>query len=800
MFKNKKKDSAKIQRSTKRAKLLSELRNEQKKGKLKIAIGIDIGTGNASVSIFEGGKLRVVESPHDGPQTPTIVFYDETSGEFHVGSEAEVLSYGDKGDNLFMHVKRMLFESPNERVYCNGKFSAIDVTAEILKHIQRLLLAQRPDLADYPQFGGSKKPEHELCISFTVPANWSVEQTTNYGKAIALAGFRLTDGFVAEPVAAARHASHLELLSLIDGSKGVVVDVGAGTSDEVIHCYERGVFHQEAAAGGNAYLAGHDFTNAIAKVIAREVGVNWSNVFDNGGLNLAKAAPNERPKIFAVWNAAEEAKKKLSVMEKASVPVTFPSGGRKMFSIDRKTAAKLWKDLFNKFRQGLASMMDDYNGGVAELDHIILVGGSAALPGLREEVAKALGCTVDRVCLCTGSEHAISNGAAEIGFYQNPVDSSLVSGLGFLMRDRENGGYVRVLLVPPGTIMPAEGYFAEHSNFSVKGDGSLITMPFVCRTGVKPNLVSGTRTILDESEILHFRRIEVSLADWPSGEHEVVLGITADANARLSLLVRPVSLPNIETVSIPLELQESGDAERNNSMDATIMLVLDCSSSMVGSKLDELKAGASKFVASATEQGAKVGICIFPAIDKNGEEHAKVLCTPTKDARSLRSAIGRLDVTGCTPMASGLRLAASELNKTGKQVEVSIAVLFTDGIPNSIDDAVEAATELKKRSRLITVGIGRDVVLPVLRQLASSPNDLFMAECKGQILSAFDSVAERIFSVSAGDGAYESKQAKLSGTTKKNPPTLSPVDQEVTDEFADDDWDDIEPDDAKEVA
>ena len=339
-----------------RAQLLSEVQDGLKKGKVKTAICIDLGSGFASISIFEGGKVRVVESPFDGPQTPTIAYHAEANDTWHVGSEALMLSYGDKADNVAMHVKRNLYERPEEKLYGGGKFSALDVTAVILKHLRKLILELRPDLAGYPQFGGSKKEAVELVILFTVPANWSVEQTTNYEKAINTADFTDFDGFVSEPIAAVRHVSHLELISLEENDLVGVGDVGAGTSDFVVQRYKRGVFHSVTDAGGDAYLAGHDFTNALAVDMSKHVGVKWDDVFDKGGLNLAKVAADDRPKVLAVWDAAEEAKKKLSVLDKVSVAITFPEGGRQMYSTDRSKAAKLWKPLFARFRKGMSTL------------------------------------------------------------------------------------------------------------------------------------------------------------------------------------------------------------------------------------------------------------------------------------------------------------------------------------------------------------------------------------------------------------------------------------------------------------
>lgn len=763
-----------------------------KKGKITFAVCLDIGSNFASTSIYDGTKLQVVESPIDGPQTQTIAYYDLEKLSWNIGADALLQAF-DNPAQLACHVKRCLYERPTEKLFCDGKFNAIEVTTEIIKHQVKVLLQQRPDLADFPQFGGDKKPENALVVMFTVPANWSVEQRTYFEKAIEAAGIKGVDGFPAEPVAAGRYASHTNLLELRDGDIILILDVGAGTSDIVLMKWMKGVFHEVLAAGGDAYLAGHDFTNAIAQDIAKTFGIEWKGVFGEGGLSLKDLPPEQLQKVLPIWDAAEEAKRKMSVMESAKVPVIFQEGGRKLYDVERSKVIKLWKPLYTKYRKAVSEFAAKIQGGIENVDHTLIVGGSAGLFGIQDETATALGCKSEAVTVANGTEHAISGGGAEMGFLQDAADAGFPGGFGLEVRDKDSGGNLNVLLIEPNSVIPAMGYYSEHKNFSLSasenGSNKLICKPFACRTGVKAKAVDGQQTLLKETEVIPFGEIDAELDGWPATATEVVLGVSLNPNRRLFLLVRPKDHPEIETVSIPLVLEGRRDPVLNQGMELCIMLVLDYSGSMAGPKSIALKEGAEKFSRAVIERGGKVGACMFPYGSMS--EGAKVLSPPTDNLKQLMKSVS-IGCGGGTPMGAGIKAALAFHEKEHRDRKMT-AVLFSDGQPTDGNNAVIAADELKKRHRLITVAIGSDAAKLFLSNLASSPEDFFNAEHPEDIVASFDSVKDRIFSVERSAPASTDESAPDSDSDAE-------VDADGDSDADTDDWDDIEADDDKGVA
>lgn len=325
-------------------------------GTRRVSVGIDLGIHFAAVDIFEGGRFQPVESPLDGSQIEMVVYHDPKTGKFHIGNDAILRSYVDEGDNLFLHAKRNIPKRA-ETVLYGGQFTPVQIFTEILRFLWKLLVSARPEPKDYPQFGGKKRPADELAIIFTVPANWSIEQQKHYETAILAAGFTAFDGFIAEPIAAARRLAHVNTARLKDGERILVVDIGAGTTDIAALEYRRGVFHQVAAASGDGYLAGLDFTNPIAARIAAENDIFWEGIYSDGGLNLSEIPAGDRPRVMGCWFAGEEAKKHLSVIDEATVAVEFPTG-RRTFSITRDDAAELWKPVLERFQECIAKSLE----------------------------------------------------------------------------------------------------------------------------------------------------------------------------------------------------------------------------------------------------------------------------------------------------------------------------------------------------------------------------------------------------------------------------------------------------------
>ncbi len=140
-----------------------------------------------------------------------------------------------------------------------------------------------------------------------------------------------------------------------------------------------------------------------------------------------------------------------------------------------------------------------------------------------------------------------------------------------------------------------------------------------------------------------------------------------------------------------------------------VYLVVDCSGSMVGQKLNQAKKGALNFAKDALAKEYSTGLVQF-------ESAATHLCEPTRDIEMLRKHLQKMDVGGSTNMSEAIRLTTDKLkDKEGFRV----MVIVTDGVPDNAQEAVEEALEAKNsRIDIITIGTD-DADEEFLKKLAS---------------------------------------------------------------------------------
>lgn len=749
---------------TKRAKLYTDLLAENKRGKVVIGIGVDIGTGNLTVAVHEkGGVSTIIESPIDGTAVPTCFFEDPKSGQAHFGSDAINRAYDAPG-NLAMHVKRALAKNSKERIYCDGKYNAIEVTTKLLDHAVELLLNTRPDLKEYKAFGGTQFSAEEMVIILTTPADWGVEEHAALKEAALASGFRDFDGFIAEPTAAARSLAHVSRVHLQNGNHILTFDIGAGTSDFVVNKYSRGVFNQIVRASGDGLLGGHDFTNVLAKSMAKDVGVSWEGVCGEGGFNLATVKKENREAVIEIWNKAEkEVKPRLALMDSVDVALNLPNG-RKRCTVTRAQAEKLWSPLFSKLEKCIAKALDGSQLTFKDIDYFLLVGGSAALHKMSTHVAKAVGCDESELIVCKDSAHVIAVGGSEHAFFQQDSSQALPGGMGFKIRT-ESGGHANTLFIEPGQILTSDGFYVEKSGFYVKftdGSSLLQVEPFCVKNGVRTKLLAGQDTNLADTEAAYLEPIVVTLEGWPPGEHDIDIGVSADANRNLVMLIRATNLPDVEVLAIPLDAASKNSSTPISADAKDIVMMLDCSISMGrtpwaggslnGQKIKSLKKGANAYVQEAIAAGHRVGIVPFPS-----EEIVQL----TRDTKKLQKKIAGLKVDGGTPT----NIALYRANELLKNTPNGVGVLYTDGHPNDRNSAFVAANKFKSANRLICVGIGKDVCRADLIEMATCRDDYIdVTENPSGIIGSFQRVSARI----------NSRSSKPAGTNRASSPAKRP--------------------------
>lgn len=375
-------------------------------------IGIDLGTTNSCVSVFEGGEAVVISNSEGKRTTPSVVGF-EKSGERKVGDAAKrqaitnpkntVYSIkrfmGEKFDECKGEIDRVTYDVVNEggmpRVNIDGrKYTPQEISAIILQKMKK-------SAEDYL---GSEVTDAVI----TVPAYFSDSQRQATKEAGQIAGLNV-QRIINEPTAAA-------LAYGVDKAdkdmKVAVFDLGGGTFDISILDFGGGVF-EVLSTNGDTHLGGDDFDQAI---------VDWlvSEFKKDEGADLT----TDSMAMQRLREAAEKAKCELSTTTSSEInlPYIMPVGGVPKHLVKTLTRAKfeqLVDGLIKRCAIPCEKAIADAKIDVKDIAEVILVGGSSRIPAVQAKVKEIFGREPSKA---VNPDEAVSLGAAVQGAVLNKED------------------------------------------------------------------------------------------------------------------------------------------------------------------------------------------------------------------------------------------------------------------------------------------------------------------------------------------------------------------------------------------
>ena len=325
-------------------------------------IGIDLGTTNSCVAVMEGGKPVVIANTEGMRTTPSVVGFLKT-GERVVGEPAKRQAVTN-ADKTISSIKRHM--GTDYRVEIDGKkYSPEEISAMILQKLK----------SDAEGYLGEKVTEAVI----TVPAYFSDAQrqaTKDAGKIAGLDVKRIIN----EPTAAALSYG----LDNEQEQKIMVYDLGGGTFDVSIIEIGEGVIEVLATAGDNK-LGGDDFDNAVTQYMLDEF--KKAEGIDLSGDKMAMQRLKE---------AAEKAKKELSSAMTTNINLPFITAnqdGPKHFDMNLTRAKfdELTAGLVDRTKIPVQTALEDAGLTAADLDKVLLVGGSTRIIAVQEEVKRLTG-------------------------------------------------------------------------------------------------------------------------------------------------------------------------------------------------------------------------------------------------------------------------------------------------------------------------------------------------------------------------------------------------------------------------
>ena len=327
-------------------------------------IGIDLGTTNSCVAVYEGGEPIVIPNPEGARTTPSVVAFSK-NGERLVGQVAKRQAITNP-DRTVSSIKRQM-GSDYKVTIDDKKYSPQEISAMILQKLK----------ADAEAYLGGTVSQAVI----TVPAYFSDAQrqaTKDAGKIAGLEVLRIIN----EPTAAA-------LAYGVDKEtkeqKIMVFDLGGGTFDVSILDISDGVF-EVLATNGDTKLGGDDFDNRVIDWIAEEF------MKENSGIDLRK----DKMALQRLKEAAEKAKIELSGVTSSNINLPFITAdatGPKHFdaTLTRAKFNELTADLVERTMGPTKKALADAGLSVGQIDKVLLVGGSTRIPAVQDAVKNFIG-------------------------------------------------------------------------------------------------------------------------------------------------------------------------------------------------------------------------------------------------------------------------------------------------------------------------------------------------------------------------------------------------------------------------
>ncbi|MBE6646156.1 MAG: molecular chaperone DnaK [Ruminococcaceae bacterium] len=325
-------------------------------------IGIDLGTTNSCVAVFEGNEPIVIPNPEGARTTPSVVAFSKT-GERMVGQVAKRQAITNP-DKTVISIKRDM--GTNKKVDIDGKsYNPQEISAMILQKLK----------ADAEAYLGQTVSQAVI----TVPAYFTDAQrqaTKDAGKIAGLEVLRIIN----EPTAAAIAYG----LNEEKDQKIMVFDLGGGTFDVSLLEISDGVFEVLATAGNNK-LGGDDFDQRIIDWMAEQFK-------KENGIDLR----NDKMVMQRLKDAAEKAKIELSGMSASNINLPFitaTAAGPLHFeaTLTRAEFDRITSDLVEATMGPTKQVIRDSGLSVGQIDKVLLVGGSTRIPAVQEAVKKFTG-------------------------------------------------------------------------------------------------------------------------------------------------------------------------------------------------------------------------------------------------------------------------------------------------------------------------------------------------------------------------------------------------------------------------
>ncbi|MGP1359593.1 molecular chaperone DnaK [Campylobacter sp.] len=491
-------------------------------------IGIDLGTTNSCVSVFERGESKVIPNKEGKNTTPSVVAFTD-KGEILVGDVAKRQAVTNPEKTIYS-IKRIMGLMSSEKnaeeakarlpyhvVDRNGA-CAVEIAGKVYTPQEisaKILIKLKEDAEAYL---GEKVTDAVI----TVPAYFNDSQRKATKEAGTIAGLNVLR-IINEPTAAALAYG----LDKKEAEKILVYDLGGGTFDVTV--LETGDNIVEVlATGGNAFLGGDDFDNKI---------IDWlvSEFKNENGIDLK----GDIMALQRLKEAAENAKKELSSAQESEINLPFITAdatGPKHL-VKKLTRAKFEGMIDSLVGETIAKINEvtkDAGLNKSEIKEVVMVGGSTRVPLVQEEVKKAFGKELNK---SVNPDEVVAIGAAIQGaVIKGDVKDVLLLDVTPLSLGIETLGGVMTKIIEKGTTIPTK----KSQVFSTAEDN---------QSAVTIMVLQGEREFARDNKSLGNFNLE-GIPAAPRGVPQIEVEFDIDANGILTVSAKDKATGKAQNITI----------------------------------------------------------------------------------------------------------------------------------------------------------------------------------------------------------------------------------------------------------
>lgn len=482
-------------------------------------IGIDLGTTNSCMAFIENGKTTIIPNSEGMKTTPSVVAFTK-DGKRLVGENAKRQAVTNPQQTI-SSIKREIGTRYTKRID-QKDYTPQEISAMILQKLKM-------DAESYLN-------EDVTQAVITVPAYFNDAQRQATKDAGRIAGLEVLR-IINEPTAAALAYG----LENSYGQKIMVFDLGGGTFDVSIIEIGNGVIEVLSTSGDN-HLGGDDFNQCLAQYIHKEFQ-------KREGIDLS----HDMVAMQRIEEAAEKVKIELSTMTSATISLPFitttAQGPKNIdMTISRSQFNQLTQQLVERTILPMQNALNDARLLPAELDKIILVGGSSRIPAVQDKIKEVTGITPSQSlnpdeCVAMGAGiqgGKLSGDVSAMGSY----DVLLLDVMPLTLSIETVGG-VATPLIDRNTTIPTSHsqVFTTSSNF---------------QTQVEINVLQGERPLARDNKSLgKFKLKKIKRAMRGVPQIEVTFEI--DANGIVNVTAKDLASGNMQSMTIENDTHMSDD-------------------------------------------------------------------------------------------------------------------------------------------------------------------------------------------------------------------------------------------------